>query len=129
MRKLIDVSEAAKALVLDPNTPLLGYVVKSETLRKSPELVAGLANTSRAAKAILAMDDAEWTRIRDRMNAKTDAQFDALKSGFLAGIPSSEPIDQTAAAKMLELMASIGGPDLMGSATKLSEGTFFELGN
>lgn len=126
MRKLIDVSVAAEALGLDPNTPLLGYVVKGETLRNSPELVAGLANASRAGKDILATDDAEWDRIRDRMNAKTDAQFEALKAGFRAGIPSANPIDLQAASKMLAFMAKIGGPDLVGKAIQLPKGTFFE---
>lgn len=129
MRKLIDVSVAAEALGLDPNTPLLGYVVKGQTLRDSPELVAGLANASRAAKDILATDDAEWERIRDRMNARTDAQFDALKAGFRAGIPLATPIDQQAAADMLALMATVGGSDLVGDATQLPDGTFFEPGS
>lgn len=129
MRNLIAVSFAAEALGLDPDTPLLGYVVKGETLENSPELVAGLANASRAAKEILATDHAEWDRIRGRMNAKTDAQFDALKAGFRAGIPAPTPIDQEAAAKMLALMAKVGGSDLVGKATQLPEGTFFEPGS
>lgn len=129
MRKLIDVSVAAEALGLDPDTPLLGYVVRGDTLRDTPELVAGLAKASRAAKTILMENEAEWDRIRDRMNAKTDAQFEALKAGFRAGIPSPEPIDQKAAAKMLEFMAQVGGSDLVGNATQLPDGTFFEPGS
>lgn len=129
MRKLIDVSAAAEALGLDPNTPLLGYVVKGELLREKPELVAGLANASREAKALLATQDAEWDRIRPRMNAKTDAQFEALKTGFRAGIPSADPIDEAAAEKMLQFMARVGGPELVGDANTLPEGTFFAPGS
>ncbi|MEL7211094.1 MAG: ABC transporter substrate-binding protein [Pseudomonadota bacterium] len=129
MRKLIDVSDAAEALGLDPNTPLLGYVVKGDMLRENPELVAGLANASRAAKDILATDDAEWDRIRDRMKAKTDAQFEALKAGFRAGIPAAAPIDEAAAEKMLQLMAQIGGSELVGDADTLPAGTFFAPGS
>lgn len=129
MRKLIDVSSAAADLGLDPNTPLLGYVVRGDLVREAPALVAGLAAASRQAKDILASDDAEWDRLRDRMNAKTDAQFAALKAGFRAGIPSPDPIDEAAAAKMLKLMGQIGGPDLVGKATELPEGTFFAPGS
>ncbi|SMX29247.1 NMT1/THI5 like protein [Pelagimonas phthalicica] len=129
MRKLVDVSDAATALGLDPNTPLLGYVVKGEMLRDNPELVEGMAAASRAAKDILASDDAEWDRLRPRMNAKTDAQFAALKAGFRAGIPAPGPVDETAAAKMLDLMVKLGGPDLMGDATDLPEGTFVQPGS
>ncbi|KIT16754.1 ABC transporter substrate-binding protein [Jannaschia aquimarina] len=129
MRKLIDVSTAAEALGLDPDTPLLGYVVRGETLRDTPELVNGLAAASRAAKEMLATDDAEWERLRPRMNAKTDAQFEALVAGFRAGIPEAGPVDEAAADRMLRLMAELGGEELIGEATTLPEGVFHTPGS
>ncbi|WP_147113872.1 ABC transporter substrate-binding protein [Tateyamaria sp. syn59] len=129
MRKLVDVAEAATALGLDPNTPLLGYVIKGEMLRDNPDLVNGLAAASRDAKNLLASDDTEWDRLRDRMNAKTDAQFDALKAGFRAGIPDAGPVDEEAAARMLALMVELGGEDLVGDARELPAGTFLHSGS
>ncbi|MDJ0827057.1 MAG: ABC transporter substrate-binding protein [Rhodobacter sp.] len=129
MRKLIDVETAATALGLDPETPLLGYVVRGEMLRDNPALVNGLATASRAAKTILAADDAEWERLRPRMNAKTDAQFAGLVAGFRAGIPAPGPVDEAAADKMLRLMAEIGGEDLLGQAKALPEGVFVQPGS
>ncbi len=129
MRSLVLVSDAAEALGLDPETPLLGYVVKGEMLRESPDLVEGLARASRAAKDMLATDDAEWDRLRPMMNAKTDAQFAALKTGFRAGIPAPGPVDEDAAAKMLALMAELGGEELVGKATTLPEGVFVQPGS
>ncbi|KAG1715110.1 hypothetical protein GQR58_000063 [Nymphon striatum] len=129
MRKLVDVSDAASDLGLDPETPLLGYVVKGELVASNPELVNGLATASRAAKDMLASDDAEWDRLRPRMNAKTDAQFDALKVGFRAGIPAPGPVDEDAAGKMLTLMADLGGEELIGKATTLPSGTFLQPGS
>lgn len=129
MRKLIDVSTAAEALGLDPNTPLLGYVVKGEMLRDNPELVQGLAAASRAAKEILATDDTAWDRLRPRMKAKSDAQFDALVTGFRAGIPAHGPVDEVAADRMLRLMADLGGEELLGTAKELPEGTFVQPGS
>jgi NitT/TauT family transport system substrate-binding protein len=129
MRKLIDVSDAAQALGLDPETPLLGYVVTGEMLRENPDLVKGLADASRAAKDKLATDPAAFDRLRDRMNAKTDAQFEALKAGFIAGIPSTGRVDEAAADKMLRLMAELGGEELLGSATSLPEGLFVQPGS
>ncbi|MEL7261295.1 MAG: ABC transporter substrate-binding protein [Pseudomonadota bacterium] len=128
MRKLVDVADAATALGLDPGTPLLGYVVKGEMLRDNPALVQGLAAASRDAKDLLATDEAEWDRLRDRMNAKTDAQFDALKAGFRAGIPDAGPVDEDAAARMLALMVELGGADLVGEARTLPAGTFLQPG-
>lgn len=129
MRTLIDVAEAATDLGLDPETPLLGYVVTGEMLREQPDLVNGLAAASRAAKDMLASDDAEWDRLRERMNAKTDAEFEALKAGFRAGIPAPGPVDEAAAARMLALMAELGGEALIGEATELPQGTFLQSGS
>jgi NitT/TauT family transport system substrate-binding protein len=127
MRKLIDVSDAARALGLDPNTPLLGYVVKGELLRSDPELVRGLAKASRAAKDLLMTYEAEWDRLRPKMNAKSDAQFEALKSGFRAGIPRRFPIDEEAADRMLKLMVGLAGEKLLGDAKELPAGVFYQV--
>ncbi|APX14237.1 ABC transporter substrate-binding protein [Tateyamaria omphalii] len=129
MRKLVDVADAATALGLDPNTPLLGYVVKGEMVRDKPDLVNGLAAASRDAKDLLASDDAEWNRLRGRMNAKSDAQFEALKAGFRAGIPAPGSVDEDAAARMLALMVELGGEDLVGDARELPAGTFLNSGS
>lgn len=129
MRPLLTVSEAALALGLDPETPLLGYVVRGETLRANPGVVQGFAAASRAAKDLLATDDGAWDRIRPIMNAKDDAEFAALRAGFRAGIPAPGPVDEAAAARMLALMADLGGPELMGAATALPEGVFVQPGS
>lgn len=129
MRPLVTVSEAAVALGLDPETPLLGYVVRGEMLRDAPQLVQGFAAASRAAKDVLASDDAAWDRIRPIMNAADDAEFAALKAGFRAGIPATGPVDEAAAARMLALMAELGGAELMGPATVLPEGVFVQPGS
>lgn len=125
-RPLMTVSEAALSLGLSDQTPLLGYVVKGEFLRAHPELVSGFAAASRAAKDLLASDDTAWEALRPMMNAKSDAQFEALKAGFRAGIPAPGPVDEAAAAKMLEIMATLGGEDLMGKTTSLPEGVFVQ---
>lgn len=125
MVPLVSVQDAAQKLGLSTDTPLLGYVVKGELLRDNPELVAGLAAASRDAKEILASDDAEWDRIRPRMNAKKDSQFDALKAGFRAGIPASQSVDEADAAALLALMAELGGEKLVGAATSMPEGVFY----
>lgn len=126
MRRLIDISDAARDLGLDPETPLLGYVVRGDLLREAPDLVYGLARASRTAKDVLARDDAEWDRLRDRMNAKSDAEFEALKAGFREGIPVSQTVDRDAAAQMLELMYELGGADLLGQASTLPDGIFLD---
>lgn len=129
MRPLLTVAEASVALGLDPQTPLLGYVLHGEMLRQNPGLVQGFAAASRAAKDVLARDDAAWDRLRPLMNAADDAEFAALKAGFRAGIPAPGPVDEAAAARMLALMAELGGAELVGPVTTLPEGVFVQPGS
>ena len=126
---IMSVAEAASEMGLSTDTPLRGYVVKGAMLRDTPELVHGLYAASRAAKGILETDDAEWDRLRPKMNAKDDASFAALKAGFRAGIPNPGPVDEAAAAKLLELMAKLGGEKLVGDATSMPEGVFVQPGS
>ena len=128
MREIVSVAEASEALGLDPQTPLLGYVVKGEFARENPEAVAGLAKASRAAKELLAGDPAAWDAIRDRMNAKDDAQFEALKAGWIAGIPATASVDEDAARAMYNLMVDLGGEKLVGDATEMPDGVFLDTG-
>ena len=129
MKKLVDVTEAATALGLDPDIPLLGYVVQGKMLRDNPELVDGLARASRQAKEILASDDAAWDDLRARMKPKNDAEFQALIAGFRAGIPTVSKVDEEAAGRMLKLMVELGGKELFGPVTELPEGVFLAGGS
>ncbi len=127
MHDLISVTDAAEALGLDPDTPLLGYVLKGEYVTANPEVAQGLARASRAAKELLNADDDAWEGLRDRMNAADEAEFAALRDGYRAGIPSGEPVDEAAADRFLRIMAELGGAELVGKATTLPEGMFLTL--
>lgn len=124
MRELVSVAEAGKALGLDADTPLLGYYMKESFLSEHPALAQAFFDASRAAKDQLASSDAAWEAIRPRMNANSDAQFEQLKSDWIAGIPARAPVDAQAAEKMLTLMRTLGGPELVGKATSLPDGLF-----
>jgi NitT/TauT family transport system substrate-binding protein len=126
MRELMSVTEAAEALGLDPNTPLLTYYMKGEWAEEHPELVQGLYTASRQAKDLLAQDDA-WDGIRDMMGAKNEAEFTALQQGYRQGIPAAGPVDTVAADKMLQVMADLGGEELVGQATSVPDGLFLDV--
>lgn len=126
MRNLISVDEATKALGLNPETPLLGYVVKGEMVREHPAMIEGLKGASRAAKTLLMQDDLTWERLRPLMRAKDNEEYEALKAGFRAGIPGEEPVDVADAAAFFALMAELGGAELVGPATSLPDGVFLD---
>ncbi len=126
MTEIVSVDQAAEALGLDPDTPLLGYVLKGDYVAENPEVAAGLARASRAAKDLLATDDLAWVDLRDQMNASSDAQYGALIEGYRAGIPSAKPVDAASADAMLKIMADLGGEELVGKATSV-DGVFLNL--
>jgi len=121
MKEIISVQDAAESLGLDPSVPLLGYIVNGEMDEK---LSQGLFAASRAAKELLGNDDAAFEAVRGRMKPKNDAQFEALKAGFRAGIPASAEVNEEAVDKTLQMMAKLGGSDLVGKATTLPDNMF-----
>ena len=122
MRELLSVETAAGDLGLDPSTPLLGYVLRDDWIAANPALAEGLARASRAAKELLASDDAAWDELRPIMEAGDDAEFQALKAGWRAGIPAPGPVDAANAQKMFATMAELGGEELTGGLATLPEG-------
>ncbi len=127
MRQIISVSDAAAALGLDPKTPLLGYVMTDEFVAANPTVAFGFYKATRAAKDVLATDDAAWEELRPSMNAKTDAQFIALRDDWRAGIPAAGPVNEDAVAAFLSVMAELGGEKLVGKASTLPAGTFYSI--
>ncbi|HRM74043.1 MAG TPA: ABC transporter substrate-binding protein [Paracoccus sp. (in: a-proteobacteria)] len=125
MRQLVSVADAARDLGLDPSTPLLGYVLHAGWIAQNPEIAAGFARASRAAKDLLARDDAAWTALRPIMNAADDAEFEALKAGWRAGIPAPGPVNAENAQKTFAAMAELGGDELTGGLTTLPAGLFW----
>lgn len=124
MRELISVAEASQALGLNPDTPLLGYVLKESFIAENPGIAQAFYGASRDAKMLLQNDDSAWEAIRPIMNANNDAQFEALREGFRAGIPAAGPVNEQDAGRLLQLMADLGGEKLVGQATTLPAGLF-----
>lgn len=127
MRELVSVEDAAAALGLDPETPLLGYVLKESFLAAHPGIEKALYRASRDAKTLLAEDDAAWEEIRPLMRVDADAEFEVMRADFRAGIPQDRPVDAAGADRFLRLMAELGGEKLVGKASSLPVGLFADV--
>ncbi|MEM9439709.1 MAG: ABC transporter substrate-binding protein [Pseudomonadota bacterium] len=123
--RLLGINDAIKELGVGSDVPQLGYVFPEDFANENPELIEAFADASRAAKGLLQTDE-EWERIRELTKAKDDATLSALKTRFQEGIPLSwGEIERTDAGSLYELLAELGGEDLVGSSPTLMPGTFW----
>ena len=131
MRELIQVADVMRELGVQRPVPLLGWVFDERWAAANRPALIGFLRASYAAKRILMQSDAEWLRLRPLMKVEDDATLFALRDAYRAGVPrrfGTEEID--AAALVFEIVAKLGGDELVGPSRRLSGGTFwngFEL--
>lgn len=126
MRELVQVTDALKSLGVEQPVPLLGWVFEEEWAASHGELLSGFLRASYAAKRILLESDAEWLRLKPKMKVADEATLRALRDAYRAGVPRSfGAAEIEAARRVYEILAEIGGDELVGSSRNLSEGTFW----
>lgn len=125
-RTVMTANQATRALGIESEVPLIGYAFSETWAAAHADDVHGLLRASSAAKALLASSDTEWERLRPLMQAEDDATFKALRDGFRAGIPVHwGEAERADAAKLFDIMAELGGAELVGKSTVLQPGTFW----
>ncbi len=118
--------DAAKAMGAKGAISAVGYTFSEKWAAANLDAVKGFVAASREAKEILRTSDQEWERIRPMMMAKDDAVFAKLRDRFREGIPSRPVADEIADAKVLfQVLADLGGEDLVGKAKTFADGTFW----
>lgn len=124
-KRVVNVQDAANELGLSTETPLLGYVFKETWATENPKLAKGLQQASREAKAVLKTNDAAWEPLKSLIKAKSDNEFEALRTAWRQGAPS-DSFDFDAAQNMFNLMRSYGDGKLIKANTVLDSGAFFQ---
>lgn len=126
MKELISVADMMTGLGISEQPPLLGWVFRESVAAEKPDAIKGYLDASFEAKRLLMQRDSIWDDIRPMMNAEDDALFTQLRDDYRAGILTDyTPGVIDAAAAAYAIMAEIGGPDLVGDAATMPEGTFW----
>ena len=127
-RHILDVADAVSALGIGGGVPYIGYTFSQRWAEQNPALINGFLTASGQARAILATSDAEWQRVKPMTGAADDAELARLRDWYRRGSPRNwGEAERRAATQLFELLASVGGPDLVGPITAVPPGTFWPV--
>ena len=126
MQRLMGIQEVIRALGINSEVPIIGYIFDQRWAVQNRELLRGFIRATTQAKRIMNDSDREWLQLRPLMNAQDAASFEALRDDFRAGIPRHWGArEQQDAARLFALLANIGGRELVGNSSELNKGTFW----
>ena len=127
-RSILTVEDAASALGIAAGVPYIGYTFAQHWAEQNPTLIDGFVAASRKARSILATSDAEWQRVEPLMGVADDNEMLRLRDWYRHGIPRrwGEP-ERQAAVQLFDLLAKVGGPELVGPISAVPPGTFWPI--
>jgi NitT/TauT family transport system substrate-binding protein len=127
-RRILAVEDAVSALGIGAGVPYIGYTFAQRWAEQNPALIDGFITASRQARSVLATSDAEWQRLKPMTGAADDAELERLRDWYRRGIPHRwDGAERQAAGQLFDLLASIGGPDLVGPINATPSGTFWPV--
>lgn len=126
-KPLVTVPQMLTELGIEGEIPLLGWVFDQQWANEHPNALTRFLQASLEAKQLLFSSDKEWQRIRPLIKAENEAVFTLLKKDYRAGLLREFGAKEIAASQQVfEILAEQGGRALVGNATALSEGTFWQ---
>lgn len=128
-RRLISMSEVMKALQIEPQPAMVGFVWKEGAAAEASGAIAALLASVGEGNAVLARSDEAWERLRPLLKAASEPEFAALKAGYRAGITGPwSKADMTSAEKIMALLVEGGDTELVGNGTRFDPQLFHSSG-
>ncbi len=129
MRRAITMADVMKQLGAAGPVPMIGYVFHDGWAQRHRALLDRFFSLTRQAKVILAKSPSEWQRLAARIGTSDNAELDIYRRRYAEGIPKRPLADEVIDAQALyQVLARIGGPNLVGPAQALPPGTFYSSG-
>jgi NitT/TauT family transport system substrate-binding protein len=127
-RRILAVEDAVSALGIGAGVPYIGYTFSERWADRNPALISGFLTASDQARGVLAASDAEWQQVKPLTGATNEAELERLRDWYRHGIPRNwGEAERGAAAQLFELLAKIGGQDLVGPISAVPSGTFWPV--
>jgi NitT/TauT family transport system substrate-binding protein len=125
-KRAIPMDDVLRRLGASGPVALLGYVFDGAWAARNRSAVDRFLEASRQAKEILAGSDAEWQRLAPRIGVNDAGTLALYRQRYSAGIPRRPVTDEAADARALyQILADIGGADLVGPGRELDGGSFY----
>jgi len=126
LREVTTVGQIVHELGIKTDVPIIGYVFSEAWAGKNMQAVQGFLRASQTAKEIMRKSDDEWRRLGPLTKAEDDATLLALRDGYRDGIPTTwGSAERSDAARVYDILARLGGRDLVGDSPHLAPGTFW----
>lgn len=126
-RRLAGMEDVLEKLGSKGRIAMIGYVFDEAWANANKDALARFIAMTREAKQILATSDAEWDAIAPLTGATDAGTLRAYRDRYREGIPRRPIADEEADARLLyRVLAQVGGRELVGSATELDPGTFYQ---
>jgi NitT/TauT family transport system substrate-binding protein len=125
-KRAIPMDDVLHRLGAKGRVALLGYVFDGAWAAHNRAALDRFLEASREAKEILAASDAEWQRLAPRIGVSDGSALAILRQRYSEGIPRRTIADEAADARALyQILADIGGADLVGPGRELDAGSFY----
>jgi NitT/TauT family transport system substrate-binding protein len=124
-RRLMGADDAARELGASGPVSALGYVFRESWAAQNRDLALRFLQASTQAKKLLAGSDTEWLRLASLVRAE-GRELEVLRDRYREGIPRRTVAEEERdAAKLYEVLASLGGEKLVGAAREMAPGTYW----
>jgi NitT/TauT family transport system substrate-binding protein len=109
---------------------MVGFAFSEGWATKNLAGIQAFLRATAKADELLATSDKEWDRLKSVMGENdpnfNEATFEALRRRYREGIPERSVSENEADAKVLyQFLRELGGEKLVGPATELAPGTFW----
>ncbi len=126
-RRLLAMDEVERRLGAKEPVAMVGYVFREEFAKNHAPALTRFFAAAASAKEILAHSGPDWDKVGQRSGIVDKTELALYRQTYIHGIPRRPVAEEAADAKALyHILAKTGGPDLVGSATELDEGTFYK---
>jgi NitT/TauT family transport system substrate-binding protein len=130
MRPAIPMQDVVRSLGAAGEVAMVGYVFDGGWAVQNRALLDRFFAVMRKAEWILADTPAEWGHLAPRIGVTEPDALEVYRRRFREGIPKRPLPEEIADARYLyRVLASIGGPDLVGPSSDLEPGAFYTPGS